>query len=621
MTGKEETRMEMLKRFKLQNLVLRSDRLSDENTALMYRGAMLQYVPIRSVYTLNNKDFIEFFTYFNSFAHEKWKKYTKAGKIYLSIRAKGAFTIQLFGHFRQGEKIGKEFYPLNYYSLKEYTDIDIPVPNNIQASVIGFQIRADKNFSMEGGGWYTNVRESDINHVQISIATTTFKKEDYISNNVDILERELFYSDEPCREHFHLRIIDNGRTLDPKDFNSEYITLYHNINAGGAGGYTRGMLESLQAEPKPTHVLLMDDDVAILPEAFVRTYSLLALLKKEYDDCFISGAMLYYESMNMQYEDVGYVHPDGSYGPNKPVMDMNLWNNVFENEQYFSFHADSYAGWWYCCIPSSVIDVNQLPVPLFIRGDDVEFSLKRHVQFITLSGICIWHKGFVDKFNASLELYLVHRNSLVIQAISGILKDKDFIKRIDGFFVSNLRRLAYNSCELLLDAVEDYLNGPEFLMTPQGERILREKTAKNEQMVNLSEACGGIEGIDKENALRGLYDEAPLKGLAKFMYVRTYNFQLAPKFLLKKKTAAIPYDWFEAPAKNYRCEQLLAVNKINHTAHLRTRSRKRCLELLKRRKRLLKQYKKQGKAVAEKYRSAGETFGTERFWRKYLGIS
>ena len=612
--------MELLKRFKLQNLVLQSDSLSGENSAMLYRGANLQYNPIISAYLLNDKDFTEFFTYFNSFSYEKWKKYTKAGKIYLSIRVKGTFTIQLFGHFRQGGAIGKEFYPLNHYSLKEYTDIDIPVPDHIQGSVLGFQITAEKNFCIQGGGWYTDVKDSDIKPVHISIATTTFKKESYIKRNVDIMERELFYSDEPCREHYHLRIIDNGRTLDPDDFNSEYITLYPNINAGGAGGFTRGMLESLRAEKKPTHVLLMDDDVTISTEAFVRTYSLLALLKEEYTDCFLSGAMLYYESMNIQHEDVGYVHSDGSYGPNKPIMDMNLWNNVFENEQFYSFHTDSYAGWWYCCIPSNMIDINQLPVPLFIRGDDVEFSVKRNARFLTLSGICIWHKGFVDKFNASLELYLVHRNSLVIQAISGILQDKDFVERIDEFFESNLRRLSYGSCELLLDAIEDYLKGPEFLMTPQGEQILREKSAKNEQLIELSQACHNIKEMDIDTVLEKLYEEAPLKGLMKFLYERTYNFQLAPKFFLKKKTAAIPYDWLEVPAKNYRCEQLLAVNKAGHTANLRVRSRRRCLDLLKRRKKLLKQYRRQSKTVAEKYRKAGETFGTEKFWREYLGV-
>ena len=107
---------------------------------------------------------------------------------------------------------------------------------------------------------------------------------------------------------------------------------------------------------------------------------------------------------------------------------------VFENDEDVDFHEDSYAGWWYCCIPVKKIDRSHLPVPLFIRGDDVEFSVANHAEFLTLNGICIWHKGFANKFNANLELYMVHRNSLIIQAMSGICKDIDFIKRIQGFF-------------------------------------------------------------------------------------------------------------------------------------------------------------------------------------------
>ena len=48
----------------------------------------------------------------------------------------------------------------------------------------------------------------------------------------------------------------------------------------------------------------MDDDVKILPESIIKTYNLLRCLKPEYRDHFISGAMLYYEKMHVQHEDV-----------------------------------------------------------------------------------------------------------------------------------------------------------------------------------------------------------------------------------------------------------------------------------------------------------------------------
>lgn len=229
----------------------------------------------------------------------------------------------MFGHYREGRDIKKEMYEPVIYDLKELTDIEMMVPKDSKGQVIGFQIEVlpmtpeerkkteiaekkgvkapDFRFQVECGSWETVIPEEKINDVRISIATTTFKKEDYITRNISILERELFYSDEPAKNHIRLRIIDNGRTLDPDEFNSEYIHVYPNENVGGAGGFTRGILESISAEDfKATHVLLMDDDVMVLPESFIRTYSLLALVKPQYSERYVSGAMLYFEQMNLR---------------------------------------------------------------------------------------------------------------------------------------------------------------------------------------------------------------------------------------------------------------------------------------------------------------------------------
>lgn len=607
-------------KFKIQNLILRSGQLTDEHNAMLYRGAKLRWEPMKSSFSMNPGDFSEFFTYFNSFSFAKWRKYTNVGEVYLQVRCKGQFTIQLFGHYREGREIKKEFYTSHQYNLNRFIDIQLPIPANANGQVIGFQIKATGNFSIDSGAWYTEIPESAVNDVRISISTTTFKKEDYIKRNIDILERELFYSGENCRDHFRLRVVDNGRTLDPDEFNGEYVTVFPNENVGGAGGYTRGMLESLRSEDFPaTHVLLMDDDVLVTAESFIRLYSLLALVKPAYKDRFVSGAMLYFENMCVQHEDVGYVHKDGSYGPNKPIMDMSKWDSVFKNDEDIEFHSNSYAGWWYCCIPVSKINPEHLPVPLFIRGDDVEFSIANHAEFLTLNGICIWHKGFVNKFNAALELYLVHRNSLVIQAMSGIASDIDFVERIDGFFKTNILRIAYSNCTLLLDAIEDYLNGPDFLMTPQGERIMKEKGAKNEFMTNVNVLIDKTDGIDPNRLYDDMYAQKPLKGFKRWWYNTTWNGHVMFKCFLSKNTAVIPYDWFYSDGRQYMCKNVLAISE-NGTAHLRERSRKTFLALMLRRNKLLKRYKREKRAVAERYRTAAKTLQSKEFWSGYLGM-
>ena len=174
-------------------------------------------------------------------------------------------------------------------------------------------------------------------------------------------------------------------------------------------------------------------------------------------------------------------------------MEMHLPQSVILNEKIYEDQPNNYAGWWYCCIPRSKFGPDRLSLPLFIRGDDVEFSIANHARFITMNGICIWHMGFVNKFNMPMEFYQVHRNSLIIQAASGVTPDVDYIKRITKFFFIEMNRFNYVGCDLLLDAVEDYLAGPEFIMKPAGEELMKKHSARVKKMVdvrqNYPEVC------------------------------------------------------------------------------------------------------------------------------------
>ena len=70
------------------------------------------------------------------------------------------------------------------------------------------------------------------------------------------------------------------------------------IGVGGVGGFT---LEAL-ARSGVGHLILMDDDITIEPESLLKTYRLLSILKPEYKDAFIGGAMLQNDKQNIQVE-------------------------------------------------------------------------------------------------------------------------------------------------------------------------------------------------------------------------------------------------------------------------------------------------------------------------------
>lgn len=84
--------------------------------------------------------------------------------------------------------------------------------------------------------------------------------------------------------------MDNGNTLTDHAF-PEFVRYIPNKNCGGAGGFTRGMLEAVKLK-KFTHVILMDDDIFLEPEVLERTRCFLSVLKKEYEDAELAGSLL-----------------------------------------------------------------------------------------------------------------------------------------------------------------------------------------------------------------------------------------------------------------------------------------------------------------------------------------
>lgn len=374
------------------------------------------------------------------------------------------------------------------------------------------------------------------------------------------------------------------------------------------------MIESLDQDPKPTHVLLMDDDVIILPESIKRTYNLLKIVKEEYKDAFISGAMLYYEQMDTQHEDVGYLHADGSYGPTKHHLNFQNLHSVVKNEERWVKQKYSYAGWWYCCIPMTVINEQNLPLPLFVRGDDVEYSLRNNAKFITLNGICIWHMGFTLKFNAAMELYQVHRNSLILQAADNICQDVDFINRIKKFVRVELLRFNYDSAELLIDAVDDYLKGPDFIKQDLGEKLLKEKSQKNEKMDDLKKFPNIYVNVDD------VYHNPERSLVETLLYRLTYNGHFWPRFLLKKNTGVIAYDWFYSPKKQFFRKRLLAVNPHLKTAAIREISTKRFMKVHKRFRKVMRNYKNNHTRVEAAYRDCMKEISSRQFWERYLKL-
>ncbi|MEW5856233.1 MAG: hypothetical protein AB1861_02420 [Cyanobacteriota bacterium] len=93
-------------------------------------------------------------------------------------------------------------------------------------------------------------------------------------------------------------VVDNGRTLNEADFREPKLRLVPNINAGGSGGFTRGLVEALE-ENVYSHFLLMDDDIELESQWIYRLFSLHEYAKTDFA---VAGGLLNLEKNYMLYE-------------------------------------------------------------------------------------------------------------------------------------------------------------------------------------------------------------------------------------------------------------------------------------------------------------------------------
>lgn len=569
-------------------------------------------------------------TYFNLLSLRKWLAYTHAERFALELELEGSGSVVLY-RLDAPDVAGTRQWR-NYADAAEIARVPfdfsgrqtlvIPIEAS-EAVCVGFDIVADSETRLFGGRYTTEVPESALRRVDICLATTTFQKEEYLTANLAMLREQIWGSGDEVGEHLDVVVVDNGRTLSADQVAGDHVRLFANKNVGGAGGFARGMIEALRSEVDYTHVLVMDDDVSMHPESFRRTYALLRLVRDEFVDCYVSGAMLRLEDMNIQHEDIGYVHPHGYFMPRKELFDLYDIRNVVLNETLWDPVPNSYAAWWFCCIPMRFVREDSLPLPLFVRGDDVEFSLRNQAGLISLAGICVWHMGFNKKFTASMEYYQVIRNSLILRACTPTMATATFFRQAYELVHYNLYRFAYNYAELILDAIEDFIAGPELLISRDGAELIREKAALNDIMVDLS----AFEGIDVGLDLSDEEERAQVRvdhqsGLFKrAIRMATLNgHRLAPGFFYREGVGTAPYDWQFATGNGTGYEQILLVNPDEGTGCLHVRDMERYKAIMKRLWNAVATYNTHRAQIEQQWLDAYPRLTSQEFWKEYLGI-
>ena len=553
----------------------------------------------------------KFDTYFNGFSIEKWKRYTCLGSLELHLRLQGTFTVLLIGEEKQNCDVIKKTigaFPFHSAGLEEAC---LPFNTFDFKGIYSFVLKAEENGSFFYGGYYgTECDESALRSVTLGIDICTFRREPFVERNLEIMRKNILNNpDCDLSEHMHVYISDNGGTLDIARLSDPKIHIFRNRNTGGAGGFTRGMIEALRHKDEhgATHLLLMDDDVVIEPEALIKTYHFLRMMKEEYQDAFIGGAMLRLDRPSIQ-EEAGAVWNAGRLCSLKSGLDLDSSEACLYNEtlEYADFHA-----WWYCCFPIGVVTEQNLPMPIFIRGDDVEYGLRNMKRLITLNGICVWHETFENKYSSFLEYYIV-RNQLIDNALH--VPGYSWNRFLWFLFRRVTRQTVYyryQSTGLMFRAAEDFMKGVDWLKAQDGETLHKEIMAAGYQARPVEEIGIPFDYPSYEQSLL-LLPENPIHKVVRFL---TLNGMLcrANKNSVASMAAARPINF-------YRAKRVLNYDASAQKGFVTEKSWKRFFRCYRRFFGLALTGRRKFKNAQLDYRLRFRELTNLEFWKKYLGL-
>jgi galactofuranosylgalactofuranosylrhamnosyl-N-acetylglucosaminyl-diphospho-decaprenol beta-1,5/1,6-galactofuranosyltransferase len=432
-------------------------------------------------------------SYFSSFYEKFYTQYTSLKSIYYSLQLEGNFRISIYRELSSGSD--KEIIYENEFNNCVFSEaIKTPYIELVEDAKAGRIYIEAVCLSKEGkfGEGLILTDNPKLRDINLAISICTFKKETYIKNTLTAISQDSLLQG----KDFSIFVVDNGKTLDPKQFEHPKVIIVPNINAGGSGGFTRGLVEALDKNVY-SHFLLMDDDIKLESESIYRLITLYEYAKSEFT---VAGALLDLNNPHMLYE-AGAMYNEGSktrgFGPGA-LTALNHNINLSETDSLNKLLVEEtpdYGGFWCFFFSKEVLEQINLPLPLFIKIDDVEFCLRIRrvldIPIVTFPSIAVWHQPASAK-NLNWETYYYARNDLIAFTIHFSLGYKEPIKHFTKIITQSLVESNYDQAQMYISAYEDYLKGPSFIKESDPETlhpsiIKLSRTYENQQEVNLSE--------------------------------------------------------------------------------------------------------------------------------------
>ena len=416
--------------------------------------------------------------YFNAFFESMVLERTGLSSIQLHLDLTGRFYVEVlrFAQGRAGQLVASVTHDSRAGDAPFSLEVDLAADSPL-GSRLAFHVTClSKQGQLTGGRWWTTAAPHRA--VQLDILACTYKKRDFIERTV----RRIVEYPRLDHDEYFITVTDNASDLPADLFPYPNVRIVPQGNVGGAGGAARGLMEGLTAEgrARPTHFLLLDDDIDMEPDMIVRAMSWLRHVKV--DQC-IGGGML-------DLFRPTHLHELGSKIGHPKLLNVSACISELELappsalDRLGHIPESHYNAWWFMAISREAVEANGLPLPCFIRGDDKEFGyrmLKNGVPTLAVPGIAVWHVPFYAKLSAWLYYYNMY-NDLLIRALGRPEVEGDaLVDAVAEEIAHYLDKLEYDQAAMRVRGVEHFLRGPEWLLEVDSEARFHEALAAGKE--------------------------------------------------------------------------------------------------------------------------------------------
>lgn len=461
----------------------------------------LMDVRSRTGITLKPAAHLSFCTYFNAFPASYWRRWTNVGTVRFSATAQGHGEIRLFRSTARGliEQMGRIRIDTDGRGGKEHgttarrVTYELPLRGMLDGGYFWFDAvcnghdpsdaldtlevpilgksDSDAQLTITDAGWQVERSTQTTNNGSVSIAITTYNRPTYCLRQLcDIAAERTLRSRLDT-----VYCVDQGTDLvsDQEGFGTVaqdlggQLTYLRQGNLGGSGGFSRGMVESVETG-QSDYTILLDDDAITEPESLLRAVQFEDYAKRP---VLVGGGMFHLDNRTM-------LHVQGERFDPVSLKIMPAAGARYNHDFAVSPLRDSpslhqrfdcdYNGWWMCLIPNAVIREIGLALPLFIKYDDVDYGLRAREHgypTVGLPGVAVWHQGWHDKdVSRSWEEYYTQRNRWICALMHFPNAGWKYVYRLVYEDAHLGAKLLYSGMRLYHMALRDVMRGPAYIV-------------------------------------------------------------------------------------------------------------------------------------------------------------